>query len=56
MAVNVGDMRPFQMTNARTRISVLIYEVPTGPSGAIRFTAPEGYVFDFLDQDGIVQC
>ena len=54
--VRVESMLPFVMTNSRTYMDVVIYDVPSGPSGAIRFTAPEGYVFRFTDAEFVYQA
>ncbi|CAK0879861.1 unnamed protein product, partial [Prorocentrum cordatum] len=46
----IDDMRPYDMTQACTYVSVLISKVPSGESGPIHFFAPEGYEWDLTCQ------
>jgi hypothetical protein len=42
----VVDMRPYDMTQTCTYVSVSMNKVPSGDSGTIHFFAPEGYEWD----------
>jgi len=54
-SVQVSDMRPFVLSGSRSYISMVLMSVPSGPSGLMRFTAPEGYVFRFTDSQFVYQ-
>eukprot|EP00439_Symbiodinium_sp_Y106_P005378 s1147_g1.t1 len=53
--VKISDLRPFQMTERRSWVSVLISNHPVGDTGFIRFRAPEGYVWNFDDTEFVYQ-
>jgi hypothetical protein len=45
-SMSIGDMRPYDMTQACTYVLVTMNNVPSVESGPIHFFAPEGYEWD----------
>lgn len=55
VAVRISDLRPFQMTERRAWVSVVVSNHPAGDTGYLRFRAPEAYVWNFDDAEFIYQ-